>query len=120
MGDLHAETAWKTSMSHLLNIPCFSVALMREKTQATTKAKSRARSTAIARSMLRQKLRNIASCIPVLIIPIAAAGCAQHCRQRWKKMEWNWNGIRYDFEDWLKANNYITDKQRVLLKLKYG
>ena len=36
------------------------------------------------------------------------------------EMEWRLNGAGFYFENWLKANNEITDKQRVLIKLKYG
>ena len=37
------------------------------------------------------------------------------------EMWWHLNHNRYyAFEDWLKANDYITDSQKVLLKLKYG
>ena len=33
---------------------------------------------------------------------------------------WYFNGAWHTFEDWLKANNEITDEQRVMLKLEYG
>ena len=36
-------------------------------------------------------------------------------------MEWRLNGVEFPiFEDWLEYNIYITDTQKVLLKLKYG
>ena len=36
-------------------------------------------------------------------------------------IDWHLDGLWYSaFEDWLEANTYITDSQKVLLKLKYG
>ena len=36
------------------------------------------------------------------------------------EMEWCLDGVAYTFDDWLKYNTYITDKQKLFLKLKYG
>ena len=35
-------------------------------------------------------------------------------------VEWYYNGNAYLFDEWLEANDYITDSQKVFLKLKYG
>jgi hypothetical protein len=34
--------------------------------------------------------------------------------------EWRLNGKFYDFDDWLEANYFISDEEKLMLKLTYG
>jgi hypothetical protein len=34
--------------------------------------------------------------------------------------EWWLNGHNYGFDEWLEANNFISDEEKVMLKLTYG
>ena len=36
------------------------------------------------------------------------------------EVEWSFKGLVFTFDDWLKINKELTDKQKLLLKLKYG
>jgi hypothetical protein len=33
---------------------------------------------------------------------------------------WYLNGTRYDFDVWLEVNKYISEEEKVMLKLTYG
>jgi hypothetical protein len=33
---------------------------------------------------------------------------------------WRLNGYHYTFDNWLEANNYISEEEKVMLKLTYG
>jgi hypothetical protein len=34
--------------------------------------------------------------------------------------EWWLDNGRYSFDDWLEANNYISEEEKLMLKLQYG
>jgi hypothetical protein len=34
--------------------------------------------------------------------------------------DWYLNGNYYTFDDWLKANKYISEEEKLMLKLTYG
>jgi hypothetical protein len=42
------------------------------------------------------------------------------CEYAYGRKEWWLNDEMYDFDDWLEANTYISEEEKVMLKLQYG